>query len=362
MRSIFLSLVTAAGLMAVTTGSGSQAADASAAKDTSKLGITLSNSYAGNTWRQQMVKVFQAAADEAIGKHIIAKSKVVNADASAPQQSSQIENMILEGWNAIVIDAASPSAINGSIEDACKQGITVVVFDSLATAPCAYQVAYDYVEAGRLPARFIADQLHGKGNVLVVRGLPGTQVDEDEYKGQMEIFGKFPDIKIVGTVNGNWTESIANKEVSGILPSLPKIDAVVGQGGDSVGTYQAFKAAGRPIPVITIGTRQEELALWKDLDQSTPGGYATVASSSVPGVSSIAFWVAQQILAGRQMPHVINVSLLEISKPDLDTWLKVTPVGAVATPVYSRDWTAKLIDSVVDHTPAPASPGPQDAK
>jgi ribose transport system substrate-binding protein len=358
MRTRTMSLMTAVAISTLAFGCGARAAD-TGAKDTSKLGIALSNSYAGNTWRQQMIKVFQAAADDAVSQHLMAKSKVVNADASAPQQSSQIENMILEGWNAIVIDAASPTAINGSIEDACKQGITVVVFDSLATAPCAYQVAYDYVEAGRIPARFIAEKLHGKGNVLVVRGLAGTQVDEDEYKGQMEVFAKYPDIKIVGKVIGNWAENVANKEVSGILPSLPQVDAVVGQGGDSVGTYNAFKAAGRPIPIITLGTRQEELAMWKDLDKTTPGGYETVSTSSVPGVSSIAFWVAQQLLAGREMPHVLNVSLLQISKADLDTWLKVTPVGAVATPVYSRDWTIQLIDSVVDHSPAPQSPGPQ---
>jgi ribose transport system substrate-binding protein len=334
-------------------------ADDGALKSTAGAGIALSNSYAGNTWRQQMLRVWQAAAKQAIDNHDIAKTKIVNADASAPQQASQMENLILEGWNAIVMDSASPTALNGSISDACKQGITVVVFDSLASAPCAYKVAYDYVEAGRIPARFIAAQLHGKGNVLVVRGLAGSQVDSDEYKGALEIFKDNPGIKIVGMVNGNWTESVANKEVSGILPSLPKVDAVIGQGGDSVGTYDAFKAAGRPIPIITLGTRQEELALWDQLNKSTPGGYATVASSSVPGVSSIAFWVAQQILAGRKLPNIIPVSLLQISKADLPVWLKVTPVGAVASPVYSREWTVALLNSVVNHTAVPESPGPQ---
>ncbi|MCB8878045.1 substrate-binding domain-containing protein [Acidisoma silvae] len=339
-----------------------KADDASALKDTSKSGIALSNSYAGNTWRQQMLRVWQAAAQQAIDGHIIAKTKIVNADASAPQQASQIENLILEGWNSIVLDAASPTALNGSIEDACKQGITVVVFDSLATAPCAYKVAYDYVEAGRIPARFIVQQLHGKGNVLVVRGMPGTQVDVDEFQGAQEVFKENPGIKVVGTVNGQWTESVANKEVAGILPSLPKVDAVIGQGGDSVGTYQAFKAAGRPIPLITLGTRQEELALWEKLDKATPGGYATEASSSVPGVSSIAFWVAQQIVAGRKVPNVVKVSLLQISKADLATWLKVTPVGAVASPVYSKEWTIDLLKSIAANTAPPPSPGPTQNK
>ena len=114
------------------------AADSGVAKgDASKAGIVLSNSYAGNTWRQQMLKTWDAASKQALDQHIIAKAGVVNSNNSAPQQASQIENMILQGWQAIVVDAASPTALNGVIQEACDAKITVVVFDSLATAPCA---------------------------------------------------------------------------------------------------------------------------------------------------------------------------------------------------------------------------------
>ena len=68
------------------------AATGPATGDTSNMGIALSNSYAGNTWRQQMMKVWQNAADSAMKQHLIAKTKIVNADNSAPQQASQIEN------------------------------------------------------------------------------------------------------------------------------------------------------------------------------------------------------------------------------------------------------------------------------
>jgi ribose transport system substrate-binding protein len=57
-----------------------------------------------------MLKTWDAAANEAVSKHIVAKTKVVNSNNSAPEQASQIQNLILEGWKAIVIDAASTSA------------------------------------------------------------------------------------------------------------------------------------------------------------------------------------------------------------------------------------------------------------
>lgn len=328
-----------------------------ASKDTSSAGIALSNSYAGNSWRQQMLKTWKAASQDAISKKIIAKTKIVNANNSAPEQANQIGNLILQGWKAIAIDAASPTALNGVIQQACSAGVVVVVYDSLATAPCAYKVAYDYVQMGRIEAEYVAKRLDGKGNVLEIRGIAGTSVDNDIHKGIVEGFSKYPGIKIVGSVHGNWTQTIAQKHVAGILPTLPKVDAVVTQGGDGWGTYQAFKAAGRDTPLIIMGNRKAELALWKKLSESKDG-YKTFSISSAPGVASAAFWVAQQILAGKKVPKTVTIPLLEIDKAQLATWLKVTPDGGVATPVYSQDWTVRLIDANAENKPLPKSPVP----
>ena len=327
------------------------------AAGTAADGIALSNSYAGNGWRQQMLKMWDLAARHAIADGTIAKTKVVNSDNSAPQQASQISDLTLQGWKAIVIDAASPTALNGVIQQACSAHIVVVVFDSLATAPCAYKVAYNYVQMGKIEADYVARRLGDKGNVLEVRGIAGTSVDNDIHQGIVDGFAKYPGIKLVGSVHGNWTQSIAQKEVAGILPTLPKIDAVVTQGGDGYGIYQAFKAAGRPTPLIIMGNREEELTLWKHL-AGEPGGYRTFSLSSAPGVSSIAFWVAQQVLAGADVPKTVHVPLLVIRTDNLDAWLKAVPPGGVSTPLYSQKWTEELIAANRGQGTMPASPIP----
>jgi ribose transport system substrate-binding protein len=341
------------GALAIATAKPPVAWAASTASD----GIALSNSYAGNSWRQQMLTMWNLAAKEAISNHDIAKTKVVNANNSAPQQASQISDLILEGWKSIVIDAASPTALNGIIQQACSAHIVVVVFDSLATAPCAYKVAYNYVSMGQAEAEYVAKRLNGKGNVLEVRGIAGTSVDNDIHKGVVETLAKYPGMKLVGSVHGNWTQSIAQKEVASLLPSLPEVNAVVTQGGDGYGTYEAFKSAGRSIPLIIFGNRQDELQLWKQLSEQS-GGYETFSISSAPGVSSIALWVAQQILAGAKVPKTVNVPLLVINQNDLDAWLKAVPQGGVSTPLYDEIWTESLIKANVDHTALPASPIP----
>ena len=327
------------------------------AASTAADGIVLSNSYAGNSWRQEMIRTWNEATAKAVAGHVIAKAAVVNANNSAPQQETQIETMILQGWKAIVIDAASTTALNGVIGEACKAGVKVVVFDSLATAPCATKVAYDYERMGRMEVDYVAKALGGKGNVLQVRGIAGTSVDTDTNKGVLEELRKYPNLKLVGTVYGNWTQSIAQKAVAGVLPTLPPVQAVVTEGGDGYGTYEAFHGAGRPTPLIIMGNRQDELALWKQLDRQ--GGYHTMSVSSAPGCASIAFWVAQQILAGKAVPSTVEVPLLVIRQNDLAPWLKATPAGGVATPVYDQGWTETLIAANAQHASLPPSPVPQ---
>ncbi|MGH6943566.1 MAG: ABC transporter substrate-binding protein [Geminicoccaceae bacterium] len=340
--------------------SAALAAPGIATGDTSKARIALSNSYAGNSWRQQMLKTWEAATSQAIKDGIIAEATVVNANNSAPEQAGHIQNMILEGYDAIVINAASPTALNGVIEEACNADIVVVVFDGIATAPCATKVSYDYVDMGKIEADYVAKRLDGKGNLLEIRGIAGVSVDGDISKGIHETVAEHPDLKLVGSVHGNWTQTVAQKEVAGILPTLPKIDAVVTQGGDGYGAAQAFKAAGRDIPIIIMGNRQDEMAWWKE--QNTANGYETISLSSTPGVASIAFWTAQQLLAGKEgVPNFVEVPLLVFDEQQLDTWLKATPEGGVATPVYSQKWTVDLIDANAEGGELPKVPLPGEA-
>ena len=93
-----------------------------------------------------------------------------------------------------------------------------------------------------------------------------------------------------------------------MLPSLPPIVGVVDQGGDGYGAAQAIAAAGKPRPTIIMGNRQDELQWWKE--QKEKDGYKTWSASIAPGVSTLAFWVAQQVLDGNKtIPHDLRRAL-----------------------------------------------------
>src|SRR6478609_932263 len=84
--------------------------------DTAQKKIALSNSFAGNAWRQSMLKSWSAVAQQAVAdKKIAAAPAFTTAENQVTEQAQQVQNLILQGYNAIVIDAVSPTALNGTI-------------------------------------------------------------------------------------------------------------------------------------------------------------------------------------------------------------------------------------------------------
>jgi ribose transport system substrate-binding protein len=297
--------------------------------------IAFSNNYAGNSWRQAMLKSFDAVAKKAVANKIVAAADIFTTpDTGVPTQAAQIQNLILQGYNAIVINAASPTALNGAVQQACSAGIVVVSFDGLVTASCAYRVVVDYQALGREQVEQLARLRPKGGNLLEIRGVAGTSIDATLHAGIAAGVKAHPNFKIVGSVTGNWDQTTAQKAVTSILPSLPPVVGVVDQGGDGYGAAQAFAAAGKPTPVIVMGNRQDELAWWQQ--QKAKNGYETWSGSIAPGISTLAFWVAQQVLDGKKVPHDLIVPYLSFTQNNFEAALRTIPKGGVASIEYTQ--------------------------
>ncbi|MCA3561247.1 MAG: ABC transporter substrate-binding protein [Aestuariivirga sp.] len=310
--------------------------------DTKDKKIALSNNYAGNSWRQAMLKSWDKVTKQAVADGVVAAADpFTTSENQVTEQAAQIQNLILQGYNAIVVNAASPDALNGVIKQACDAGIVVVSFDGIVTEPCAWRIAVDFEKMGASEVEYLAKKMPEGGNLLEIRGLAGVFVDDAISKGINEEVKKNPQFKIVGSVHGDWAQEVAQKAVAGILPSLPEIKAVVTQGGDGYGAAQAFAAAGRPTPTIIMGNRQDELQWWKE--QKDKNGYETMSVSIAPGVSTLAFWVAQQILDGKDVPKDLTVPFLRIDQDTLEQNLATTEKGGVANVEYSQADAQKVI-------------------
>src|SRR5688572_19479615 len=218
-----------------------------AGADTKDKRIALSNNYAGNSWRQAMLKSWDKVTSKAVADGLVKEATpFTTAENQVTEQAAQIQNLILQGYDAIVLNAASPDALNGAVKEACDAGIIVVSFDGIVTEPCAWRIAVDFAKMGEVQLDYLNEKMPSGGNLLEIRGLAGVFVDDEIHKGIEAGAQKYSQFKIVGSVHGDWTQTVAQKAVAGVLPSLPDVAGGVTQGGDGYGPAQAFQAPRRP--------------------------------------------------------------------------------------------------------------------
>jgi ribose transport system substrate-binding protein len=333
LRAIVATLA-AVPMLAATTAAANASSD--------KPVIALSNAYYGNTWRHQMVDAFEASAKEAQAAGKIGSYIVLNGDGSVAQQNSQIAELILKGVDAIAVDAASETAVNGIIQKACAAGIKVITFDSVASAPCNYQLNFDFKGYKQEEAEWVFKKLGGKGNVLQVRGVKGSAPDNDMFNAQEAALKKFPDIKVVATVYGQATASVAQSAIANVLPSLPHVDSVLGQGGsDDFGIAQAFDQFGgaykdKP-PIIEGGGSTDFIKWWAAKSAS---GYTTISMNTTPGIGGAAFWLSLELVKGAKAPKLMIMPVATITQDNLKDFANL-PSGMIVSPSYSEDWVVK---------------------
>src|SRR5882672_11569129 len=135
--------------------------------DTKDKKIAFSNNYAGNSWRQAMLNSYDIVTKKAVADKVVGAADVfTTADKEVPTQAAQIQNLILQGYDAIVINASSPDALNGAIKQAIDAGIVVVSFDGIVTEPGAWRVVVDFKDMGKQEVEHIAKFQPKGGNLL----------------------------------------------------------------------------------------------------------------------------------------------------------------------------------------------------
>ena len=327
---------------AETTGDAdaADAADADYALEKGDYVIGLSNSFYGNTWRKQMVESFTEAAEEAKKAGYIADFEIQNGDGTVNTQIAQINSFILEGVDAICINAASSTALNDVIQQAMKQGIKIIAFDSIIDLDGAYTMDYDWVSMGEKKTQFVMDKIGGKGNVLIVRGPSGAAPDEGIYEGITNVLNKYPDVKIAAEVLGEADATVTQEGILNIISSLPEIDAVITHcGADSMGVVNAFKSMGKDVP-LTIGDNTAEFIKW--WDAQSKDGYETLSVNSTPSCGAGAFWTAVAVLNGKSVPQNMYLPFIYINQNEIAAYSDLQ-AGEIASPYMTYDY---VVDNI----------------
>lgn len=170
---------------------------------------------------------------------------VVDGNMDVQKQTSGVEDMLRQKIDFLLFNPVDSDAGEAAVKMAKDAGVPVICLDADSAGPRDLFIVSNNVEAGELCAKYVADRLKGKGNVVIINGNPVSST-RDRREGVGNVFKNYPDIKIVSEVNGEGLLAKGEAVMSDVLQSQPKIDAVIGINDPmGLGALAAAEAAGR---------------------------------------------------------------------------------------------------------------------
>ncbi len=235
--------------------------------------------------------------------------EVIAAGANGDLQKaiSDVNSWVAQGMNALVIipDAGAPGAQLQSLQDATKQGVTVIPWGSdpagVAGTDYAEYVDWDTTDSGRVWGQWMADTLGGTGKIVYLGGPAGVAVGLQQLDGINEVLANYPDIELLtGTTDyavTNWDPATSQQAMTALLNQFPQIDGVISNyGTDAEAAVRAFQAAGRElVPIATL--EANALACGFDEAKAANPKYELATISSRNWLGRIA---ARKAIAGAQ--------------------------------------------------------------
>ena len=294
-----------------------------------KIGI--SNTVQGNGWREQMVCAIKA---EALASGKVDSLNIAHRNTDASGQLEDIRNLIQAGVNAIIVNPSNAEGINAAIKEATDAGIVVVAVDQAVTEPSAFILSNNQTEYAYLGAKWLFEQMGGKGAVVYMRGAAGAGADNERDVGFKKAMAEFPEITVAQEVFTGWQPDQAKQQINDIIAAGVSFQGVWTSGIDNV-IVDAFTESGAPLVPI-VGADNAGFVSQLSSVEGLQG--AAVTNPGSVGGAGVA--LAIQILDGK-MPAEKTV----LVNPEL--WENVTDEGrvklaAAANPSLSPEWPVSV--------------------
>lgn len=285
----------------ITPGSKTPTTSSSTPTNPDGYHIAFSNSYIGNHWRAETVKIFEAYTKKLIEKGVLASAYATSSGNDSLAQINEIKYLIKSGYDAIIVNAASPTSLVEVLTEATAQGIVVVTFDNTVDCENVYCVNTDQVEYGRLLTQWLVDTMEGKGNVLRINGITGTSVSRDRGIGIDSVLKNYPDIHVLDQGDGKWDNAATATLMRQMLSSFEgvAIDGILNEGGGESAIYEALISHGLSPKKIPM-TGEMSNGFFRHMQNDGVIGFAV---GQPPYMVAESVDIALRILSGEKVPQ-----------------------------------------------------------
>ena len=209
--------------------------------------IGVSNTVQGNGWREEMICAIKA---QALASGKVAKLNIAHRNTDAAGQLEDLRNLISAKVNAIVVNPADPAGIQAALAEATAAGIVVVAVDQAVTEPSAYIISNNQEQYAYLGAKWLFEQMGGKGNVVYMRGAAGASADSDRDKGFKKALAEFPDVKVAQETFTGWQQDQGKQQILDYIATGVPFDGIWTSGIDNVIVDALVESQATLVPVV----------------------------------------------------------------------------------------------------------------
>jgi ribose transport system substrate-binding protein len=289
------------------------AASAGLAEEKVNMGVSIPAATHG--WTGGVVYWANQAKKELEKAHPGLKITVKTA-GSPPEQANQLQDLLtVSKIDTLVVLPFESASLTKPVAQLKSKGVYVTVVDRGLTDPSAQDayVAGDNKAFGKVSGEYLAKALNGKGNVVVLRGIP-TEIDNERVAGFESVLKNYPDIKILDAKHGNWNRDDAFKVMQDYLTRFKEIDAVWASDDDmAVGVLKAIEQAKRDDIKIVLGGAGAKGMIKTVIDGNNPLIQANVTYSPKMIYDAIKL-TAEARLKGEKAPATFIIPSVLITK------------------------------------------------
>ena len=234
---------------------------------------------------------------------------VLDSQNDPSKELANVEDLIVRGVQAILINPTDSDAVANAIEMANQAKIPVLTLDRAANrGDVVTHIASDNVAGGEMAGKFISEKIGKGARVIQLEGIAGTSAARERGQGFMNAV-KSEKMDLLASQPADFDRTKGLNVMENILTSKPNTQAVFAQNDEmALGAIRAVQASGKKILIVGFDGTDDGIAAVK---RGLLG--ATIAQQ--PGlIGEIGIESAVQLLKGETVAKNIPVPLMMVVK------------------------------------------------
>jgi len=234
---------------------------------------------------------------------------VLDSQNDPSKELANVEDLIIRGVKAILINPTDSDAVSNAIEMANKASIPVLTLDRGANrGDVVSHIASDNVAGGEMAGKFISEKIGAGARVIQLEGIAGTSAARERGEGFMNAV-KSEKMDLLASQPADFDRTKGLNVMENMLTSKPNTQAVFAQNDEmALGAIRAVQASGKEILIVGFDGTDDGIAAVK---RGLLG--ATIAQQ--PGlIGEIGIESAVKLLKGETVAKNIPVPLMMVVK------------------------------------------------